>query len=160
MAASAPRPAVYAAARNAVGEGLLAALLSAGALLWRGRVDTGSAAAPLNAVSHWLWPQAALRRNDVTLKHTLTGTVTHTAASLFWAAFYSLIRHVRREPTAVNAVTDAAALTAAAAVIDLKVVPERLTPGFERRLNRDSLLLVYVGFAAGLALGGIWALRR
>lgn len=146
--------------RDAVGEGLLAAALSAAVLLWRGRTDTGSAAAPLNAVSHWIWPHAALRRDDVSLKHTVTGSVTHAAASLFWAAFYSLIRHARREPTAVNAVVDAAALTTVAAVVDLKVVPKRLSPGFEERLNRGSLVLVYVGFAAGLALAGIRALRR
>lgn len=148
------------ACRNAVGEGLLAAVLSAVVLVWRGRTDAGSAPAPLNAVSHWIWPRVALRRNDVSLKHTLTGTVTHVGASLFWGAFYSLLRHLRREPTTVNAVTDAAALTTVAAVVDLKVVPDRLTPGFEKRLERDSLVLVYAAFAVGLALGGIRALRH
>jgi hypothetical protein len=52
------------------------------------------------------------------------------------------------------------ALTAAAAVVDLKLAPSRLTPGFERRSPR-SLTCVYGGFAAGLALGGaLWRQRR
>jgi hypothetical protein len=39
-------------------------------------------------------------------------------------------------------------------------VPERLTPGFERRLSNRSLVMVYAAFGAGLALAGLAALRR
>lgn len=145
---------------EATGGGLLAAILSGAMLMWRGRADAGSAAAPLNAISHWFWPRRAFHRNDASLKHTATGTAIHAASSLFWAALYSTLRHLRRHPTAVNAITDAAALTTVAAVVDFKVVPERLAPGFEQRLKRDSLVWVYAAFAVGLALGGIGALRR
>lgn len=145
---------------EAAGQGLLAAVLSAAVLMWRGRTDAGSAAAPLNAISHWFWPRRALQRNDVSLKHTATGAAIHAASSVFWAALYSAIRHLRPRPTAVNAITDAAALTTVAAVVDFKLVPERLAPGFEQRLERDSLVWVYAAFAVGLALGGIGALRR
>ena len=48
------------------------------------------------------------------------------------------------------------ALSALAAWVDLAVVPPALSPGFERRLSRGSLCLVYLGFAAGLALGELW----
>lgn len=145
---------------EAAGEGLLAAVLSAAVLMWRGRADAGSAAAPLNAISHWFWPRRALRRNEVSLQHTATGAAIHVASSVFWAALYSAARHLRRRPTAVNAITDAAALTTVAAVVDFKLVPERLAPGFEQRLERDSLVLVYAAFALGLALAGIGVLRR
>ena len=37
---------------------------------------------------------------------------------------------------------------------------ESLTPGFEHRLSRQSLLGVYAAFAAGLALGGLLSRRR
>jgi len=47
-----------------------------------------------------------------------------------------------------------------AALVDLRLVPERLTPGFERRLSRRSLAWTYVGFGAGLALAGLLAQRR
>ena len=41
--------------------GMLAATLSGAVLLWRGRRETGNPAAPVNAISHWLWPQQALQ---------------------------------------------------------------------------------------------------
>jgi hypothetical protein len=135
-------------------DGLLAGLLSAAMLLWRGRAETGSAAAPLNAVSHWFAPSRALRENAASLGYTGTGAAIHLASSVFWAALYRLVRERRRGATPANAVADAAALTAAAALVDMKLVPHRLSPGFQHRLSRGSLVLVYAGFAAGLAAGG------
>jgi hypothetical protein len=146
--------------QRAITDGLLAGALSAGVLLWRGRTDTGRAFAPINAISHWIWPRQALRRNEPSLKHTATGTVVHYGSSVLWAAAYQWLRSRRRRPTALNAAVDAAAVTALAATVDLVMTPERFTPGFERRLTKPSLTLVYAGFAAGLALGGLLALRR
>jgi hypothetical protein len=145
---------------NAVVDGALASALSAAVLAWRGRVETGSAAAALNAPSHWIYGAPALRRNAATLRHTVTGTVIHSVSGVFWALFYRALRAARSQPTPLNAVVDAAAVTAVAAVVDLRLVPERLTPGFERRLKRSSLIAVYVAFAAGLAIGGAVQRRR
>lgn len=142
--------------RETLRDGLVAGGLSTAALLWRGRRDDRSAAAPLNAVSHWFWPRAALRRDDVTLRHTATGALVHVASSVLWGAVYAALRQRRRRPTPLNAVVDATAVTALAATVDLKLVPDRLTPGFEHRLSKRSLTLVYVAFALGLA----WAGRR
>ena len=141
-------------------EGLLAGALSALVLAWRGHTDTGSAVAPVNAHSHWFWPQQALQRNDVSLKHTATAGALHLGSALMWSALYSWLRGRRLHPTARDAVTDAAAVAALAAVVDLKLVTQRLNPGVEHRLRRPSLGLVYAGFAAGLALGGLLQLRR
>jgi hypothetical protein len=145
--------------RHTLGDGLAAALLSIGALLWRGLVDSGSAAAPINAISHWLWPHRALRQDVASLQYTSTGGATHAAASMLWATLYGVLRARRRYPTPTNAFTDAAAVTAVAAVVDYKLVPKRLTPGFEKRLSQRSLVVVYAGFGLGLALGGLAALR-
>ena len=141
-------------------EGLLAGALSALVLAWRGRAEVGSAAAPVNAVSHWIWPQQALQEDEPSLKHTATGGALHLASALIWSGCYSWLRGRRLRPTARDAVTDAAALTVVAALVDLKLVPKRLTPGFEQRLRPPSLTLVYAGFATGLALGGLLQLRR
>jgi hypothetical protein len=157
----APRRATdRALATGTLSTGVLAALLSTAILLWRGRIDTRHAAAPINAISHWLWPDEATRRNRPTWKHTGTGMAVHMGSSLLWSTIYAWWRARRRFPTALNAATDAAALTAAAAVVDLALVPKRLTPGFEQRLSRPSLVTVYAGFALGLAVGGMLALRR
>jgi hypothetical protein len=145
---------------HALADGLLAGALSSAILLWRGRTDTRRAFAPINAISHWFWPRQAFHRNEASLKHTATGFALHYASSLLWSTVYGWLRAHRFRPTPVNAVVDAAAVTVAAAVVDLAVVPERVTPGFEHRLSRPSLTLVYAGFAAGLAIGGVLALRR
>jgi hypothetical protein len=140
--------------------GLLSAAASLAVLAWRGRADTGSAAAPLNAVSHVLWGDEALRRDDATAEHTLLGATVHAASALFWAGLYAWVHEQRSEPTLANAATDAAALTLLAAVVDFKVVPKRLTPGFERRLTTTSLASVYAALGMGLALGGWWVASR
>jgi hypothetical protein len=148
------------ALRRVLTNGALASAVSGVVLMRRGKAETGSAAAPVNAVSHWLWPRSALRRDAASARYTATGAVVHYAASLLWCGLYEGLRGRRSHPTAANAIGDALAVTAVAAVVDLKLVPKRLTPGFEERLSARSLVMVYGGFAAGLALGGLLALRR
>ncbi|MGQ3054756.1 MAG: hypothetical protein ACT6S0_23460 [Roseateles sp.] len=142
---------------------LLSSSLSAAVLAWRGRTDTGSAAAPLNAVSHWLWPRKALRQDGVSARYTLTGTGVHYAAALLWSGLYESLRRRREHrgtATRTTAVADAVAVSAVAAVVDLACVPDRLTPGFEKRISNRSLVLVYAAFAAGLALSGLAAVSQ
>lgn len=153
-------PAPLPAASRVLTDGLLAAVLSGALLLWRGRTDTGRAWPPINAISHWIWPREALRRSDASVKHTLTGALVHYGSSVFWAFVYRWLRSRRRHTGALDAAADAAAVTALAAVVDLALVPQRLSPGFERRLTRPSLGLVYAGFAVELALGGLLARGR
>ena len=128
-------------------------LLSAAALLWRGREELRRAAAPINAPSHWVWGDRALHQDRVSWRYTALGAVTHMASAMLWGAMYDWLRRRRSEPTPANAVADAALVTATAACVDLVIVPKRLTPGFERRLSAGGLLWVYAGFAGGLVLG-------
>jgi hypothetical protein len=152
-----PRPIGSATMRNILVTGTLASLASGAMLMWRGHKERRHMLAPLNAPAHWIWGQESLRRHDASLRHTLTGALVHHASSLFWAAFYELLQARRRRPT--GRVADAAAITAVAAVTDLKLVPTRLTPGFEQRLSSRSLVWVYASFAAGLAAGACWRER-
>lgn len=138
--------------------GGFAGLLSTAALAWRGQRELRRPAAPLNAPSHWLWGRSALSANRLDLRHTFTGQLIHHGSSLLWAGLYGWLRHRRRHPSPWNAVADAAAVTALAAVVDLRATPERLTPGFERRLSTRGLGWVYCSFGLGLALGGLAAL--
>lgn len=50
--------------------------------------------------------------------------------------------------------------TALACFTDYQLTPPRLRPGFEQRLSRRSLLLVYGAFGIGLAAGAILVWRR
>lgn len=135
--------------------GLAAALLSGLVLAWRGRAETGSAAAPINAPSQWVHGRAALRHDETSWRHTAIGALVHGMSSMLWAGLFDLLRERRerrgRTSTAA-ALADAAAVTTVAAVVDFKLVPDRLSPGFQHRLSRPAVVLTYAGFAAGLLL--------
>ena len=140
--------------------GTAASALSAAALVAAGRVENKDAAAPVNAVSHWLWGRPALRQNGPSLRFTLPGYLVHHLASVFWATLHARAWNGRpqaRQP--VPAVAGAAAATAVAYFVDYQLTPERLTPGFEHRLSSKAMLAVYASFAVGLAVGTMAAAR-
>lgn len=139
--------------KRAAVSGSCASVASTAALLHGGVRDCRSAIAPVNAVSHWLWKDKALRQQHGSLRYSVAGYLIHHAASIFWALGYEYLvcRH-RRKPTKVQALTVASGVAATACVVDLCCTPERLTPGFERRLGKPSLAGVYIAFGVGLAL--------
>lgn len=133
-------------------------LLSAAALMWMSRANGDSAATGLNGPSHWFLGESAPHRQRFTVRHTLVGLLTHQASSFFWGGVFSGCRNCRNaERHGVPRIAaEAACMAALAALVDLAVVPRRLTPGFERRLPAHRLALVYTAFGAGLA----WAALR
>ena len=48
-------------------------------------------------------------------------------------------------------------MAALACFVDYKMTPERLQPGFEKRLSTPSLFMVYASFGAALVLRGLAA---
>ena len=134
--------------------GTFAALASAAVLAGYGKRETGSAVAPMNGPSQWVWGHHAPYRNDATWRHTALGYAIHHGASLFWGALFEFFR--RRAPQDIPGTIASAVTTAAIAnVVDFKLTPERLTPGFEKRLSHRALFATYAAFAVGLAAGGI-----
>jgi hypothetical protein len=147
-------------ARDSALSGSVASIVSTLALTLLGRRDAGRATAPINAVSHWYWDTEALRNGQPSLKYTLPGYLTHHAASIFWAVAYErgFGQAARRSPA--GALGAASTVAAFAALVDFTLTPRRFTPGFEHRLTKPSLVLVYGAFALGLALTDIGGLRR
>lgn len=144
--------------RAACISGTWASLTSTAALIAAGSRDCRSAFAPVNAISHWIWKDRAIRQQDASLRYTATGYAIHHAAAIFWAMlFEGLGRIGGRRRSRKEALVDAATVTAVAATVDLRCTPERLTPGFERRLKPVPLTAVYVAFGIGIAL---YALSR
>lgn len=142
--------------REGLVSGTLAGLFSAAVLLMTGKRETGSAAAAVNAESHWLWGDESLREDRPTLRHTLTGIVTHQLSTVFWATLYALVRGERKAVRTVpEALIGGIATSAAAAAIDYSLMPRRLTPGFEHRLSRGSMAGVFAAIAGGIALGAL-----
>ena len=144
------------ALREGAVTGTIAGLLSTLVLASAGRREAGSAVAPINAVSHWLWGDESLHAQEPSLRHTLTGYVTNHLAAIFWAVLYSRAWGHRDEAKRLpQAAAGAVATSAIAYVVDYHVVPKRLTPGYEHRISRGAMLATYGALAAGLALGAL-----
>ena len=138
-----------------------ASLLSTAALMLTGRHEAGSAVAPTNATSHWLWGEEALQADRPSLRHTALGFATHHLAASFWAILYAWLfgnrPRARSVPSALVGATAASALFCA---VDYTVTPERLRPGFEHRLSTGAMTVVYAALALGLAAGCLLANRQ
>jgi hypothetical protein len=148
------------ALREGAVSGTTGSLLSTLALLALGRQQVGSAAAPINAVSHWLWDGEALHADRPSWRHTLVGYLTQHAASVLWATLYArVVGHRENAKRLSDAIAGGIALSAVAYVVDYTITPRRLTPGYEHRLDGRGMFAVYAALAAGFALGAV-ALQR
>lgn len=144
------------ALREGAVAGSVASVTSTLALMALGRRENGSAAAPVNAASHWLWGDESLRENRATWKHTLAGYLTQHAAAVMWAALYARAwGHRRQAKSLPEAVAGGIATSAVAYVVDYTVTPKRFTPGYEHRLDGKGMFAVYAALAAGFALGAM-----
>lgn len=148
------------ALREGAVSGSIASLLSAAYLAWAGE-RRGTPAAPVNAVSHWFFGNRALRQDPPSLLYTLTGYAIHHAASLFWGVLHAKLwaaQQQHKQP--IPALAGAVAASSVACLVDLQLTPQRLTPGFEHRLDRPELANVYACFATGLLIGTLLMKRR
>jgi drug/metabolite transporter (DMT)-like permease len=66
---------------------------------------------------------------------------------MLWA---SVFQFLRRESPGRSPLTDAAGVTALAAVVDYAVVPKRLTPGWEKVVSPAAIALAYGAMMIGL----------
>ena len=142
--------------RNALISGTVASIVSTISLAFFGKTELNKSAAPVNGPSQWIWGKHAPYQNRFSLQYTVVGYAIHHAASVFWAILHEKLRQ-RMTPANNTVATIAPALvtTAAAYVVDFHVIPKRLTPGFEHRLSKRSLLIVYGTFALGLATAAL-----
>jgi hypothetical protein len=141
--------------------GALASLLSAAVLAEASRRETGSPFACLNATSHWIWGGEAAGHQSFSLRYTVNGYLIHHAASCFWGVLYE--RGVGEQMDHLPASAKVAAGLAAAGfacLVDYRVVPRRLSPGFELRLSRRSIAAGYLAFGLGIALAGMARAER
>jgi hypothetical protein len=143
------------AGSRALRSGAAASLLSAVALAALGRIENRSAAGPLNGPSQWIFGRWAAYLRSPSLRHTLTGILIHHLSATGWALLHErLLGRGKVSQTPAQRFGRAAATAAVANLVDFKLTPKRLTPGFEHQLSRKSLLVVYAAFAVGLAVWG------
>ena len=139
------------AARRALVSGAAASIASTLVLAALGRRELGRGATPLNGPSQWVWGRHAPHADGFSSRHTVVGYAVHHFAATFWAVLFEKLRPARAPLAA------AIATAAVAHVVDFRVVPERLSPGFQKRLSRNAVAWSYVAFAIGLAAAA-WAL--
>jgi hypothetical protein len=145
---------------NGLWSGTFASLVSTAVLACCGSAERNDAFRPLNGPSQWIWGKQAPYARGFSLRHTVVGFLIHHAMSIFWAVGFEKLRGCAKDRDAGPACMSAAAATSAAAcLVDYRLIPKRLTPGFEKQLTRTSLLATYAAFALALA-GAVWVKRR
>jgi hypothetical protein len=146
------------ALRFALQSGTVASVLSSAVLASRGAIERHDPAGPMNGPSQWIWGLGAPYVRGFSFRHTVLGYLIHHASSILWAAMFEKAAARRAARPAVETLALAGATAVVASIVDFKLVPRRLTPGFEKRLSRQSLVLTYGAFA--LALAGAVLLTR
>ena len=104
----------------------------------------------MNATSHVLWGQEAANHDDFSWKYTGIGLATSYLSAVFWALPYEAL--APRKHTAWNAAVRGAVMSGGCYLTDYHLLPKRFTSGFELRLSRLMLGVIYGAFAVGLSL--------
>jgi hypothetical protein len=144
------------AARQALISGTSASLLSALVLALRGKAENDAPAGPLNGPSQWLFGRQAAYQRSPSVRYTLTGFLIHQLTATGWALLHErLFGRDKALQTPAQRLGSAAATAVVANIVDYKLTPKRLQPGFEAQLSKKSLVAVYAAFAIGLAVYGM-----
>lgn len=140
--------------------GTAAALLSMSTAAARSRADSRRADTAFNAQSHIVWGGHPPGDAGPHRRNTVVGATLHAGAGYFWAGVFETLlgRWARRSD--VHAAAGGAATALAAYLIDYKLVPQRIRPGFEFHLSPHSLHCIYAALAGGLALGAMCTRRH
>jgi hypothetical protein len=140
--------------------GAASSVLSTAALALLGKRGTGSSYAATNAISHWIWGNKAARQDSPSLRYTMMGYLIHHASATFWSVLFEryCAKLLDRKETPIT-LASATAASAVACFTDYKLTPERLHPGYEKRLSRPALAVVYGAFGLGLAAGAMLCRR-
>ncbi|MDQ3185519.1 MAG: hypothetical protein M3Q16_03455 [Pseudomonadota bacterium] len=159
--------------KRAIVSGTLGGYGAAIAALLAGKYENGFFAGPLNATSHIIWGDEAVRQNRFSLKFTFTGFMLNHGSGIFWALFYEKLfgKGARKQKNDSSLHSDlnisftkpllgAAVIAASAYVIDYHLIPRRFTPGFEHRVSVKSLAVILAALAVGLATRDIISARQ
>lgn len=142
------------ALRDSLVPGAIASLTTGAMLAWRGRLDSGSALAPINASTHVVWGDQAAQVAGCTLRHTLPGLAINTSACLWWALVLQKLFGTKVDEGGLpHAIMAGVATAGLSYLVDYRLLPRRLSPGWELNLTPRSLALALTAMGAGLALG-------
>lgn len=140
--------------------GATSSVLSTAALAALGKGTSNTMFGPTNAISHWIWGDSAVHHDEPSVKYTLPGYLIHHASATFWAVLFerACASALDKRDTA-RTIELATAASAVACFTDYQLTPGRLRPGYEKRLSKPSLTVVYGAFGLGLAVGAMLCRR-
>ena len=140
-------------ARDGLRTGALASAATTATLAWLGQRSDRAPAGPLNAVSHILWGERAAEQDGLSAKYTAAGVGLNALAVSGWSLVHALLFRRRAPKSIARALAGGALVSGLAYWVDYHVVPDRLAPGFEKRLEGRELLAVYSVLALCFAFG-------
>lgn len=137
--------------------GLAGAAATTAGIAALGQAKEGSPWTPFNAISHMLFGDQAVDVEGFAPRETLSGLGLNVSALGVWGGIYEKLAGHVEFPASLGA---GAAASALIWLIDYKVVPERLRPGFEKRLGPESVAANYALLALVLGLSPLWKRRE
>ena len=115
--------------------------------------ENGAPWAALNSVAHIVDGDEKEQPTVFSPRESLLGITVNGTAMCAWGVLYEgALLLTKTRSTLLTALLG----TAAAYYIDYKVVPKRFTPGIEKRLSQNSVLVAYAALALGFALSPLW----
>ncbi len=147
--------------RNGIVDGLLtgvagaATITAALAAMGKARGDT-TAWTPFNAIAHMVFGDRAAETTNFTPRETLSGLGLNIGSLGMWGGLYEKVAGRVEFPASL---ATGAAASALIWLLDYKILPERLRPGFEKRLGDRSVAATYVLLALVLGLSPLWKHR-
>ena len=149
------------AVRDGAISGGLASMVSTAALSACSVQEKHSPFAPTNAISHVVWGDRAMYEDAPSVRYTGLGYGIHLASSMAWGVLYEKwFGQLAQKKSLLPAVAGGAAMAGLTYVVDYKLTPRRLQPGFDTRLSPRSMTLFYAAFGVGLMLRGLLSARR
>lgn len=136
--------------RMALCSGAGATFAALTAITYLSRQEGQTAARPVNATSHVLWGPEDATRDGIDLRRTASGVAINIASAFFWAALFALAAPPVPKRTGVKVVATAFRTALLTALVDYRLIPRRLRPGWELALPGRSVALALAAWAGGL----------
>ena len=138
---------------NGLKTGFVLAATTTAAIMLASDKETDLPWAAINAVAHIVDGDEKEQPTGYSPRESALGICINGTAMSAWGVLYEgALAMTKTKSSLITAIL----ATTAAYIIDYKVVPPQFTPGIEKRLSQQSILMTYGIFAITLALSTLW----
>ena len=133
--------------------GTIGAVATAAVIALHGQRQTRSPWTPFNATAHMIYGNASVEKEGFQVPETPLGLGIHALSLGGWGVLYEAFAANQKLPASCTAATVATGLIY---LLDYHILPERLRPGFEKRLGNAAVRDAYLALAMVFALAPLW----